>query len=60
MRLDPIVEKIRKYRELKAAEYGYSPEIALKDFERLHKELMLVRGINRSSVVVPKKEEGKL
>lgn len=43
MRPDPIVEQIRKYREAKAAEYGYDPVVALKDFMRLHEELMLVR-----------------
>jgi hypothetical protein len=45
MRPDPIVEQIRKYREAKAAEYGYDPVVALKDFMRLHEELMTVRGI---------------
>jgi hypothetical protein len=46
MRPDPIVEKIRKYREAKAAEYRYDPDIALKDFMRLHEKLMQVRGLS--------------
>lgn len=46
MRPDPIVEDIRKYREAKAAEYGYDPDVALKDFMRLHEKLMTVRGLS--------------
>jgi hypothetical protein len=45
MRPDPIVEQIRKYREAKAYEYGYDPDVALKDFMRLHDNLMKVRGL---------------
>jgi hypothetical protein len=46
MRPNLIVEYIRKYREAKAAEYGYDPDIALKDFMRLHEKLMTVRGLS--------------
>ncbi len=46
MRPAPIVEDIRKYREAKAAEYGYDPDVALKDFMRLHEKLMTVRGLS--------------
>jgi hypothetical protein len=46
MRPDPIVEDIRNYREAKAAEYGYDPDVALQDFMRLHEKLMTVRGLS--------------
>jgi hypothetical protein len=53
MRPDPIVEDIRKYREAKAAEYGYDPDIALKDFMRLHEKLMTVRGLSPAFPLQP-------
>ena len=53
MRPDPIVEDIRKYREAKAAEYGYDPDVAFKDFVRLHEKLMTVRSLNPVSPFLP-------
>jgi hypothetical protein len=53
MRPDPIVEDIRKYREAKAAEYGYDPDVALKDFMRLHEKLMTVRGLSPAFTLQP-------
>jgi hypothetical protein len=49
MRPDSIVEGSRKYREAKAAEYGYDPDVALKDFVRLHEKLMTVRSLSPAS-----------
>jgi hypothetical protein len=53
MRPDPIVEDIRKYREAKAAEYGYDPDVALQDFMRLHEKLMTVRDLSPAFPLQP-------
>ena len=46
---DLIVEDIRRYRDTKAAEYGYSVKAAVADFEKAHKLLMKSRGLAGSA-----------
>ena len=46
---DLIVEDIRRYRDSKAAEYGYSAKAAVADFEKAHKQLMKSRGLAGSA-----------
>ncbi len=47
--VDHMVEDIRRFREAKAAEYGYNPTVAYKAMVRLHDELMKVRGLAANS-----------
>ena len=46
---DLIVEDIRRFRDTKAAEYGYSVKAAVADFEKAHKMLMKSRGLAGSA-----------
>lgn len=46
---DLIVEDIRRYRDAKAAEYGYSVKAVVADFEQAHKQLMKSRGLAGSA-----------
>ena len=46
---DLILENIRRYRDAKAAEYGYSVKAAVADFEKAHKLLMKSRGLASSA-----------
>ena len=46
---DLIVEDIRRYRNAKAAEYGYSVKAAVADFEKAHKLLMRNRNLAGSA-----------
>ena len=46
---DLIIEDIRRYRDTKAAEYGYSVKAAVADFEKAHKLLMKSRGLAGSA-----------
>lgn len=46
---DLIVEDIRRYRNAKAAEYGYSVKAAVADFEKAHKLLMRSRNLAGSA-----------
>lgn len=47
---DLIIEDIRRYRDTKAAEYGYSVKAAVADFEKAHKLLMKSRGLAGSAM----------
>ena len=42
---DLIVEDIRRYRDAKAKDYGYSVKAAVADFEKAHKLLMKTRSL---------------
>ena len=43
---DLIVEEIRRYRDAKAQEYGYSVKVAVADFEKAHAALMQRRQLS--------------
>jgi CRISPR/Cas system-associated protein Csm6 len=47
--VDHMVEDIRRFREAKAAEYGYNPTVAYQAMVELHDELMKVRGLAANS-----------
>ncbi len=47
--VDHMVEDIRRFREAKAAEYGYSPTVAYQAMVKLHADLMKVRGLAANS-----------